>query len=90
MVLAAAGYPGTPREGDPITGLEAAAATGAEVYHAGTRTDGAGQIVTGGGRVLAVAHRGPTVAEARARAYAAADLISWEGMQMRRDIALGL
>ncbi len=90
VVLAAAGYPGTPRQGDPISGLEAAAATGAEVYHAGTRTNGAGQIVTGGGRVLAVAQRGTSVAEAREKAYAAADLITWEGMQMRRDIALGL
>ncbi len=90
VVLAAAGYPGTPRQGDPISGLEEAAATGAEIYHAGTRTDTAGRIVTGGGRVLAVAQRGTTVAEARTKAYAAADLISWEGMQMRRDIALGL
>jgi len=90
VVLAAAGYPGTPREGDPISGLEAAAATGAEIYHAGTRTNDAGHIVTGGGRVLAVAQRGTTVADARTKAYAAADLIAWEGMQMRRDIARGL
>lgn len=90
IVLAAAGYPGTPRQGDVITGLEAALATGAEVYHAGTRTNDAGQIVTAGGRVLAVAQRGTTVADARAKAYAAADLIAWEGMQMRRDIALNL
>ena len=90
IVLAAAGYPGTPRQGDVISGLEEAAALGAEVYHAGTRRNDAGQIVTGGGRVLAVAQRGTTVAKARARAYAAAELITWEGMQMRRDIALGL
>lgn len=90
VVLAAAGYPGTPRHGDVITGLKAAAATGAEIYHAGTRTNDAGDIVTSGGRVLAVAQRGSTVVEARARAYAAADLIAWEGMQMRRDIALNL
>ena len=90
VVLAAAGYPGTPREGDVITGLDAAAATGAEVYHAGTRTNETGQIVTAGGRVLAVAQRGSTVSEARAKAYAAADLIAWEGMQMRRDIAQNL
>jgi phosphoribosylamine--glycine ligase len=90
VVLAAAGYPGTPRQGDVITGLDAAAATGAEVYHAGTRTNETGQIVTAGGRVLAVAQRGSTVGEARAKAYAAADLISWEGMQMRRDIAQNL
>ncbi len=90
VVLAAAGYPGAPRQGDVISGLDQAAALGAEVYHAGTRRDEAGQIVTGGGRVLAVAQRGATVAEARARTYAAAELITWEGMQMRRDIALGL
>jgi phosphoribosylamine---glycine ligase len=90
VVLAAAGYPGTPRHGDVITGLDDAMATGAEVYHAGTRTNDTGQIVTAGGRVLAVAQRGITIAEARARAYAAADLIAWEGMQMRRDIALNL
>jgi len=90
VVIAAAGYPGPPSQGDEIHGLDDAAATGAEVYHAGTRTDGQGHIVTGGGRVLAVSQRGATVADARAKAYAAADLISWEGMQMRRDIALGL
>jgi phosphoribosylamine--glycine ligase len=90
VVLAAAGYPGSPRQGDVISGLGAAAATGAEVYHAGTRTDARGRIVTAGGRVLAVAQRGSTVIEARTKAYAAADLIAWEGMQMRRDIALNL
>lgn len=90
VVLAAAGYPGSPRQGDVISGLDAAATTGAEVYHAGTRTDALGRIVTAGGRVLAVAQRGTTVIEARTKAYAAADLIAWEGMQMRRDIALNL
>jgi phosphoribosylamine---glycine ligase len=90
VVLAAAGYPGAPRHGDAISGLDAAAATGAEVYHAGTCTDALGRIVTAGGRVLAVAQRGTTVIEARTKAYAAADLIAWEGMQMRRDIALNL
>jgi phosphoribosylamine--glycine ligase len=90
VVLAAAGYPGSPRQGDVISGLDAAAATGAEVYHAGTRTDALGRIVTAGGRVLAVAQRGTTVIDARTNAYAAADLIAWEGMQMRRDIALNL
>jgi phosphoribosylamine--glycine ligase len=90
VVLAAADYPGTPRTGDVISGLDAAAAAGAEVYHAGTARDAEGRIVTAGGRVLAVAQRGATVAEARAAAYAAARHITWEGMQMRTDIAAGL
>ncbi|MFN8110986.1 MAG: phosphoribosylamine--glycine ligase [Thermoleophilia bacterium] len=90
VVLAAGGYPGTPRSGDPISGLDEAAATGAQVLHAGTVADAQGRIVTAGGRVLAVSQRGDTVAEARAAAYAAAGHIDWEGMQMRRDIAAGL
>ena len=90
VVLAAHGYPGTPRAGDVIEGLEAAAATGAEVYHAGTAPGERGTIVTSGGRVLAVSARGDSVADARAKAYAAADLITFEGRQMRRDIAAGM
>jgi phosphoribosylamine--glycine ligase len=90
VVLAAAGYPGTPRAGDPIEGLEAAAATGAEVFHAGTAPGRDGRPVTAGGRVLAVAARGPDVWGARRSAYAAAELIRFEGRQMRRDVAAGL
>jgi phosphoribosylamine--glycine ligase len=90
VVLAAAGYPGTPRVGDPISGLDEAAARGAEVYHAGTAPGPGGSIVTAGGRVLAVSARGEGVAEARERAYAAAEPVSFEGRQMRRDIAAGL
>ncbi|MFN8121103.1 MAG: phosphoribosylamine--glycine ligase [Thermoleophilia bacterium] len=90
VVLAAAGYPGTPARGDVIHGLEAAAAAGAEVNHAGTARNADGDIVTAGGRVLAVAKLGASVADARAAAYAAAANITWEGMQMRRDIAAGL
>ncbi|HVH00980.1 MAG TPA: phosphoribosylamine--glycine ligase [Miltoncostaeaceae bacterium] len=90
VVLAAAGYPGAPRAGDEISGLDAAAASGAEVYHAGTATGQGGAIVTAGGRVLAVSARGGDVAEARERAYAAADLIAFDGCQMRRDIAAGM
>ncbi|MEW6582273.1 MAG: phosphoribosylamine--glycine ligase [Actinomycetota bacterium] len=90
VVLAAAGYPGTPRAGDPITGLDEAEALGAQVLHAGTRRDEAGRIVTAGGRVLAVSALGPTVADARERAYAAADLVRFDGRQMRSDIAAGL
>jgi len=87
VVLAAAGYPGTPRAGDAISGLEQAAAVeGVRVYHAGTRLDG-GRTVTAGGRVIGVTGRGPTLTEAHARAYAAVERIAFSGMQFRRDIA---
>jgi len=90
VVLAAHGYPGTPRAGDVIEGLDEAAATGAEIYHAGTAPGPGGTIVTAGGRVLAVSARGAGVREARDRAYAAAALVRFEGRQMRGDIASGL
>jgi len=86
VVLAAAGYPGPPRAGDPIEGLDEAAAAGVEVLHAGTAADGDGRIVTSGGRVLAVAARGADVAAARRRAYDGAELIRFDGRQMRTDI----
>ncbi len=87
VVLAAAGYPAAPRKGDAITGIEAAEGVeGVRVYHAGTRLDG-DRLVTSGGRVLGVTARGATLAEAHARAYRAADLIHFDGKQMRRDIA---
>jgi phosphoribosylamine--glycine ligase len=90
VVLAAAGYPGDPRLGDPIDGLEEAAALGAEVFHAGTAAGPDGRPVTAGGRVLAVAARGPDVEGARRAAYAAAGRIDFPGRQMRRDIGAGL
>jgi phosphoribosylamine--glycine ligase len=87
VVLAAAGYPGTPRTGDAIHGLDAASAVeGARVYHAGTRRDGE-RIVTSGGRVLGVTARAGSLAAARSRAYSAASRIEFAGMQLRRDIA---
>ena len=87
VVLASAGYPASSSKGDVISGLERAAAVeGVEVTHAGT-AERDGEIVTAGGRVLNVTGLGPGPAEARARAYDAAELISFEGMQMRRDIA---
>ncbi|MCX7603601.1 MAG: phosphoribosylamine--glycine ligase [Bryobacteraceae bacterium] len=85
VVLAAAGYPGTPRTGDPITGIEEAERRGATVFHAGTRLDG-GRLVTAGGRVLGVTHSGETLAEAIDNAYRACEAIRFEGMQFRRDI----
>jgi phosphoribosylamine--glycine ligase len=87
VVLASAGYPEASSKGDVVDGLAAAEAVeGVEVTHAGTARDGA-DIVTAGGRVLNVTALGRTPDEARDRAYEAASLISFEGMQMRTDIA---
>ena len=85
LVLASAGYPESSSKGDVISGL-AAAAELAEVTHAGT-AEHDGEIVTAGGRVLNVTALGATAAEARDRAYDAAGRISFEGMQIRTDIA---
>jgi phosphoribosylamine--glycine ligase len=85
VVLASAGYPGSSSKGDAIEGLEEAAAI-AEVTHAGTAARGA-EVVTAGGRVLNVTGLGTTAAEARDRAYDAARRISFDGMQIRSDIA---
>jgi phosphoribosylamine--glycine ligase len=88
VVLASAGYPAGASSGDRIVGLEQAAATGAEVMHAGTARAADGAIVTAGGRVLNVTGLGDGPGAARDAAYAAADLITFEGRQLRRDIAL--
>jgi phosphoribosylamine--glycine ligase len=92
IVLAADGYPDTPRRGDPIAGLDEAEAQGALVFHAGTAPGQlpAGGFVTNGGRVLAVVGRGPDVPTARAAAEHAADAVTWDGMQRRHDIAVRL
>ncbi len=88
VVLAAQGYPGPVRSGDRITGLEqASTVAGVTVLHAATIQDGEGSIVTHGGRVLTVVGTAPDLAEARRRAYVAADCISFPGMQRREDIA---
>jgi phosphoribosylamine---glycine ligase len=87
VVLASAGYPASSSKGDVIRGLdEAAALEGVELTHAGTARSG-GEVVTAGGRVLNVTGLGPTPADARQRAYDAAERISFEGRQMRTDIA---
>jgi phosphoribosylamine--glycine ligase len=88
VVLASEGYPGKPRRGDVIEGIDAATARGAIVFAAGVGRDGDGRLVTAGGRVLAVTGTGATVAAARRHAYAAAGCVSWPGMHYRRDIAL--
>ena len=76
-----------PRTGDVISGIDAARATGANVYCAGVARDGDGDLVTAGGRVLAVTALGPSLADARTRAYDAASRITWPGRVMRTDIA---
>jgi phosphoribosylamine--glycine ligase len=99
VVLAAAGYPGAPRAGDPISGLDGGAggADGIWAFHAGTRRAGAGagsggQLVTAGGRVLGITARGSDLAAARAKAYGCIGNgpggISFPGMHFRKDIGM--
>jgi len=85
VVLASRGYPASASAGDPIAGLDAVPA-GTEVFHAGT-TERDGLVVTAGGRVLGVTALGEDRAAARAAAYAGADMIAFDGLQLRRDIA---
>jgi phosphoribosylamine---glycine ligase len=85
VVLASQGYPDTPRTGDAIRGIPEAQATGATVFHSGTRRED-GVLKTAGGRVLGVTSRGDTLAEAISNTYRAVDCIQFDGMQVRRDI----
>lgn len=87
IVAAADGYPGAPRVGDPIAGLDEATAGGALVFHAGTRRDPDGTYRTGGGRVLAVVGQGADLAAARDAAERAIGRITFAGLQRRHDIA---
>jgi phosphoribosylamine--glycine ligase len=85
VVLASGGYPGAYETGVPIDGVEAAEATGAVVFHAGTaRRDG--RLVTAGGRVLGVTAVGDDVSGAIDAAYEAVGRIRFEGVHFRRDI----
>ncbi|MFB7374729.1 phosphoribosylamine--glycine ligase [Streptomyces sp. NPDC056222] len=89
VVVASHNYPGTPRTGDPIEGLDEVAAQDAPhayVLHAGTKRDGEA-IVSAGGRVLSVTATGTDLAQARERAYAAVGRIRLDGSQHRSDIA---
>ena len=86
VVLAAEGYPQSPRKGDVISGLESAAEPGSKIFQAGTKqTDG--KIVTSGGRVLCATALGSDIKEARDNAYKLAETVSWNGMFYRKDIA---
>jgi phosphoribosylamine--glycine ligase len=89
VVIAAGGYPGKVKSGDVISGLDAKAASGdrdVKVFHAGTKLDGNGNVVTAGGRVLTACALGDDLAQARDRAYAAARAIRFDGAFFRRDI----
>jgi phosphoribosylamine--glycine ligase len=83
--MAAEGYPGTPRTGDPINSMDTPDVEGSKVFHAGTRLID-GQAVTAGGRVLCVCALGDSVADAQRRAYAGVAGISWPGEFHRHDI----
>jgi phosphoribosylamine--glycine ligase len=85
VVLASRGYPATSSSGDVITGLDRVP-QGVEVTHAGTAQRN-GDVVTAGGRVLNVTALGEGTRSAREHAYAAADVIDFDGRQLRRDIA---
>ena len=88
VVVAAEGYPASPRKGDVISGLDAAAKVeGVDIIHAGTALDAEGRFVSNGGRVLSVTAVGSDLAEARARAYDAVGRITLDGSHYRTDIA---
>jgi phosphoribosylamine---glycine ligase len=89
VVLASPGYPGRPVQGEPIRGLDRAAALpGVEIFHAGTANaaDASGELVSAGGRVLSVCAVDPSLAEALRKAYAAVAEIDWPSKVYRHDI----
>ena len=88
VVVAAHGYPGAPRAGDPVTGLDAVGATGAYALHAGTALDAAGRVVSAGGRVLSVVGTGGDLTTARETAYAGVSAVRLPGSHHRTDIVL--
>ena len=89
VVLTSAGYPGSYEKGKVITGIEdAEAMEDVTVYHAGTAVREDGELVTSGGRVLAVTALGDTFEAARDLAYEACEKIDFEGKTLRRDIGL--
>lgn len=88
VVLASEGYPGAYEKGKVILGIsEAEALEGVTVFHAGTALNPDGELITAGGRVLNVVALGSTLEEARDKAYQACELIKFEGVQYRSDIA---
>ena len=88
VVMASKGYPGSYEKGKVISGLdEAAQLPDVKVFHAGTKLNDPGQVVTNGGRVLDVVALGETVADAKRKAYEAVAKISWDGAWSRSDVA---
>jgi phosphoribosylamine--glycine ligase len=87
VVMASGGYPGSYRTGLSVSGLSQVAPD-VTVFHAGTKLDTSGKVVTNGGRVLVVVATGKTIAEAREKVYNNISLISFEGCHYRKDIAL--
>ena len=87
VVLAAAGYPSTPLTGGVITGVDAASRSGSAVIHAGTALDQQGNLISAGGRVLAVVGLGEDIEAARGTAYESIAEIQLEGSFYRHDIA---
>ncbi|MCS7163860.1 MAG: phosphoribosylamine--glycine ligase [Thermodesulfovibrio sp.] len=91
VILASEGYPGKYKKGVPITGLEMVKnIKDLFVFHAGTKFNEEGKIVTNGGRVLGVTALGKDIKEARQKVYSAIELIKFEGMQYRKDIGLNI
>jgi phosphoribosylamine--glycine ligase len=87
VVMASGGYPGRYQKGKVIRGIESAAdLEGVYVFHAGTRRDNSGRVITTGGRVLGVTGTGATIREAIAAAYRGVERIEFEASQYRRDI----
>ena len=87
VIIASGGYPGAYEKGKVVAGLDAAAATGATVFHCGTKATPEGAVVTAGGRVFSVTGEGATLREAVDAAYRAVDKIAFENSFCRRDIA---
>jgi phosphoribosylamine--glycine ligase len=87
VVMAAGGYPGKVKSGDVIEGLDHDAGRDVKVFHAGTKIDAQGHVVTAGGRVLTVCALGKDIAQAREHAYEAASKIRFNAAFYRRDIA---
>ena len=87
VVLAAEGYPQSPKKGDTIRGVEdAAKEPGVTVFHSGTSISLSGELITAGGRVLGITATGDSLGEALEHSYGAITKIAWDGMQFRRDI----